>query len=131
MTRKLSRPSPLQLTHCYSDTTASTLTSIFYELARFPETVSRLRNELKSLLDVGEDISNSNLQYLSLLNGVINEALRLYPPAGLLQRNTPAEGITIGQTFVPGNTTVFCPFFVTGRSEFPRIKSFLRLRLTT
>lgn len=99
-----------------SDTTASTLTYIFYELAKQPELVPKLRDEVQSLLSAGKDLSNMNLQSLPLLNGIINETLRLHPPAGVLQRKTPPEGIMIGETFVPGNMTVFSPFFAAARS---------------
>ena len=100
-----------------SDTTSSALTSIFYELANLPDVFSRLQDEIGSLLKPGETTSNQNLQYLDVLNRIINETLRLHPPAGLLQRKTPPEGLTIGETYIPGDTTVFCPLYVAGRSK--------------
>ena len=102
-----------------SDTTASTLTSIFYELVRLPDGVSRLRREITDMQQAGKQVSNKNLQNLPFLNGVINETLRLYPASGVLQRKTPPEGIRIGGTFVPGDMTVFCPFYAMGRSASP------------
>ena len=54
----------------------------------------------------------------NLINAVINETLRLHPPAGLsLPRKTPREGLTIGDTYIPGNMTVWCPQYVIGRSN--------------
>ena len=100
-----------------SDTTASTLTSIFYELANLPGGFSSLRDEISCLVKAGENLSNQRLQSLEVLNGVISESLRLHPPAGLLQRKTPPEGLTIGETYIPANTTVFCPHYVAGRSK--------------
>lgn len=100
-----------------SETTASSLTSILYELAKTPDGILRLRNEITALADSGKHLSNQNLQSLDFLNGVINETLRLHPPTGLLQRKTPSGGIMIGETYVPGDVTVFCPFNVVGRSK--------------
>ena len=130
MTASLVPVSPPQIQHpqCYrfllynSDTTASTLTSIFYELAREASIISRIRNELDPLIASGQGISNQKLQSLDLLNGVINEALRLHPPAGLsLPRKTPPEGLTIEDTYIPGYMTVWCPQYVIGRSNCPDI----------
>ena len=101
-----------------SDTTSSTLTSIFYELAKLPFEFSRLRDEIGSVVKAGETASNHKLQHLDLLNGIISETLRLHPPAGSLQRKTPPEGLTIGETYIPGDTNVLCPHYVVGRSKY-------------
>ncbi|KAI4101554.1 MAG: hypothetical protein L6R37_004880 [Teloschistes peruensis] len=99
-----------------SDTTSATLVCALHELTKFPNGIPQLRTEIESLLQSGKTISNQNLHSLAFLNGVINETLRLYPPAGMLQRLTPPEGLDIGGTHIPGNTTVFCPFYALGRS---------------
>ncbi|KAI4255372.1 MAG: hypothetical protein LQ352_002604 [Teloschistes flavicans] len=99
-----------------SDTTSSTLVCVLHELAKLPNGIPKLRSEIDSLLTAGKPISNHNLHSLTFLNGIINETLRLYPPTGMLQRITPPEGLDIGGTQIPGNTTVFCPFYALGRS---------------
>lgn len=102
---------------CRSDTTSATLTYLFYELAKHPDEVSKLRDELNTHLDGGSDLSNSSIRDLNHLNGIINETLRLYTvaPTGL-SRLTPPEGIEIDDTFIPGNMTITCPQYVMGRS---------------
>ncbi|KAL8787405.1 MAG: hypothetical protein Q9195_007780 [Heterodermia aff. obscurata] len=102
-----------------SDTTASTLISILYSLAKSPSLFSILRDEISTLASQNSNkpLSNQELQSLPYLNGVISEALRLYPAAGMLQRKTPPSGITIGDKWIPGNVTVFCPAYVVGRNE--------------
>ncbi|KAI0603007.1 putative cytochrome P450 monooxygenase [Biscogniauxia sp. FL1348] len=101
-----------------SDTTAATLSHIFYCLARYPEHVERLRRELLPLTDNGCSFEHLRIQNAEHLNGVINEALRLHPvPPTLLPRKTPPEGIHIDGTFVPGNMDVWAPTYVLGRSE--------------
>lgn len=103
-----------------SDTTASTLTHIFYHLAQDPALVDSLRLELKSIVDSngGTGFSVKDLQNANFLNGAINETLRMHPavPSGVL-RTTPAEGISINGTFVPGGVTVVAPSWSIGRRE--------------
>jgi len=100
-----------------SDTTASTLTHIFYHLARDPQQVHKLRYEIAPQIDTSRDIAPIQLQHLNHLNGIINETLRLHPPVPTaIPRLTPPEGIQIGDVHVPGDVTVWCPPYVTGRS---------------
>src|SRR6266851_5660152 len=60
-----------------SDTTAATLTYIFYHLAMDPTQIEKLRAELHLMLSSGSALSVKDLQGAEYLNGVINEALRL------------------------------------------------------
>ena len=109
----------------YSDTTATTLTHIIYELVRHPSHISKLRKELTSIdPSVGpHNIKHVQIQHLDHLNGVIYETLRLHPPVPTaLQRLTPPEGMTIGGVFIPGNTTVWSPQYVLGRCKLPVTK---------
>ncbi|TVY35049.1 Cytochrome P450 monooxygenase [Lachnellula subtilissima] len=101
-----------------SDTTATTLTHIFYHLARSPKVSSALRKELEAFYQPGSESEFKDLQEAPYLNGVINESLRLHPPVPSgLQRQTPPEGITIGSTYVPGNVVISTPFWSMGRLE--------------
>jgi cytochrome P450 len=112
----------LQLTDS-SDTTAATLTFIFYYLAKDPTKVAKLRAELDPLRNSDGQFTGKDLQDADYLNGTINESLRLHPPvpSGLL-RVTPPEGISVGKTFIPGGVTVLTPPYTIGRQE----KSFER-----
>ncbi|GLA32837.1 cytochrome P450 [Aspergillus phoenicis ATCC 13157] len=104
-----------------SDTTASTLVSLFYELCHHPDEVEKLRAELAPVVNehgrLG-DFYDSDIGHLAHLNGAINEAMRLYPavPSGV-QRIMPPEGITVDGVSIPGNTTVINPVLAMGRSE--------------
>jgi cytochrome P450 len=93
-----------------SDTTAATLVHLFYHLARDPSLLQNLRTELGPLLEKDGSVHHSKIADAQLLNGVINETLRLHPPvpSGVF-RDTPPEGIHIKDTFVPGNTTLRMP----------------------
>ncbi|RYC59712.1 hypothetical protein CHU98_g6501 [Xylaria longipes] len=98
---------------------AGGLATIFRYLAQYPHHVARLRAEIDPLprTEAG-DYGHSDLLNLKHLNGVINEALRLFPPTPTsLPRLTPPEGLDIDGTFIPGNTSVISPQYVMGRSS--------------
>ncbi|KAJ5726731.1 Cytochrome P450 [Penicillium malachiteum] len=101
-----------------SDTASATLTSIFRYLVDQPQHIGILRAEIDGLTrtELG-DYLPVDLKDLDHLNGVINEAMRLFPPVpSAIPRETPPEGLTIDGTFIPGNTTVYCPQYVLGRN---------------
>ncbi|KAL9616946.1 MAG: hypothetical protein Q9160_008216 [Pyrenula sp. 1 TL-2023] len=87
-------------------------------LAQFPHHIDIIRAELDGRPRTGlGDYLHTEIADLNHLNGVINEALRLYPPVpSALQRLTPPEGLEIDGTFVPGNVTIYCPQWVLGRN---------------
>ncbi|KAH9208989.1 cytochrome P450 [Leptodontidium sp. 2 PMI_412] len=100
-----------------SDTTAATLTYLFYHLASDPSLVENLRKELQPLLKQDGSFDNKELQNAEYLNGVINETLRLHPPVpGGVSRYTPKEGVVVGETRIPGETVVSVPLWTVGRS---------------
>jgi cytochrome P450 len=64
------------------DTTAGTLSFCFFELARHPEVVRKLREEVASYLGVDAQARKptyDDLKDMKYLNAVINETLRFYP----------------------------------------------------
>ena len=102
-----------------SDTTATTLTYLFYHLAKDPSVVRKLRDELeKHGIRTDENFTVLNLTNLEYLNGVISETLRLYPPVpGGTYRKAPKEGITVKGNFIPGGCTVITPQWTIQRCE--------------
>ncbi|KAJ5813757.1 uncharacterized protein N7503_000507 [Penicillium pulvis] len=73
-----------------SDTTAATLTNLFFELVKDPQ----LQKSLQSELDALPNISTDQLTGLKFLDAIINETLRMHP---------------IGETYIPGDVMVAVP----------------------
>ncbi|KAI1431257.1 cytochrome P450 [Xylaria sp. CBS 124048] len=106
------------------------LIGLFAELARKPEQIEAVYNEM-----IGMDITDSKtLSTLPHLNAVIQEALRLYPvlpTAG--SRKVGKNGVTIGGVYIPPYTTIINPRFSIHRREdcFEQAEEFIPERWTT
>jgi len=102
-----------------SDTTAAALTYLFYHIAVEPGLISRLREEIEPLLNSDGAIEHQNIQGAALLNGCINESLRLHPPVPSgVYRKAPQEGIYIGENWIPGNTIIQVHLYAMSRGKF-------------
>ena len=87
-----------------SDTTATVLTYILYEVLRNPKVKSKLLNELATC---SPSPSWEELESKPYLNCVVQESLRLHPGVqGTLPRVVPKEGATLAGLFLPGGTVV-------------------------
>lgn len=121
----------------HSDTTAATLTCLFYHFAIYPEVYRKLQKEVDEFFATevtSDDWESSSLGKLQYLQAVIDESLRLFPPvASGLQRQTPPQGVHIGDRFIPGNTIVMTPTYTLCRDPrtFPRGDEFIPERWTT
>ncbi|KAJ5263364.1 cytochrome P450 [Penicillium angulare] len=97
-----------------SDTTAATLSNVFFHIAKD----STLQDILRAELNENPDLFADQLSGIKLLNAVINETIRLHPvvPSGM-QRMTPPEGLQIGNTYIPGDVLVATPMHTLFRDE--------------
>ncbi|SMR59365.1 unnamed protein product [Zymoseptoria tritici ST99CH_1E4] len=88
-----------------TETTATTLSGIMYNLLQNPQWMSTLCEHLRSQFADIESLNMAALQGDKLLNAVIKEGLRMYPPIPVgFPREVPDEGCTIkGHFFPPGN----------------------------
>lgn len=109
-----------QWTDNCSDTTAPSLTLLFYFLARYPTHAEKIYEEIR----VVDRESPAALATLPHLTGTINEAMRLLPAVlTFSSRITPPQGLMIDGTFIPGNTKICAPRYTIGRRETPLISS--------
>ncbi|KAJ8507214.1 hypothetical protein ONZ45_g10397 [Pleurotus djamor] len=102
-----------------SDTTATTLSNIFYFLTSQPQTCGRLLEEIEQFFPQGEDCLNSSVHIkMPYLNAVINESLRLFPgvPSGSQRVNpSTSEPRVVGKYEIPPGTSVIMPHYVMHR----------------
>lgn len=101
-----------------SDTTSATLTAILHLLALHPGKKALLQKEIDDIFSSSEVFSHQKLVGSPMLEGCINEALRLYPAVlSGTQRITPPEGAMIAGRWIPGDTIVSTPTFSLHRGK--------------
>ncbi len=86
------------------ETTANTLTWTWYELGRNPAAVTRLEEELSRVLG-GRTVTAEDLPDLPWTAAVIDEAMRLHPPAYQTGREVVTD-VTIGDHRFPPRSIV-------------------------
>ncbi|OJJ77651.1 hypothetical protein ASPBRDRAFT_36878 [Aspergillus brasiliensis CBS 101740] len=129
----LVRDSELAIT-AGSDTAASTLNALFYLLARHPDKLRRLQEEIDSAVPAGEELSHAALVKKPYLEGCINESLRLCPAVlSGLQRETGPEGLRTAGVYIPPGMIVSVPTYTVQRDprNFPRPDEFIPERWST
>lgn len=90
-----------------SETTATALACITYYLQQNPEVLRNLRKEIRSSYDCYEEINDSSTVGLHLMNAVILEGMRMYPPLPFpLPRVVPEGGSTIDGHYVPAGVSL-------------------------
>lgn len=97
------------------ETTATALTFTWLLLATHPEKRGQLETEVENVLE-GASPSPADLEDLTYTEHIIKEALRLYPPAAMLFRETIAD-TEIGEYTIPEGTKILLPQFVVHSDE--------------
>jgi cytochrome P450 len=88
------------------ETTAQMLAWTWYALSQNPVAEARLHEELRGVLG-GRPIDAADFPRLPYLQAVMNEALRLYPPAYIMAREAVEPCEIGGYEFRPGSTIIF------------------------
>lgn len=97
------------------ETTANALSWVWYLLAKHPEAEAKLHAELDHL-----DASQDPLEVYASLDytqRVIREAMRLYPPAWIIGRESQIDLTLVGGYPIARKTTVFMAPYLLHRSE--------------
>lgn len=92
------------------DTTANALTWAFYLLSQHPEEEARLHAEVDAVLQ-GRTPTIDDLPRLPYTRMVVEESLRLYPPAWTIGRQSIAPDI-VGGYQIPANANLIIPIYV-------------------
>jgi cytochrome P450 len=94
-----------------SDTVAGALTWSLYLLSQAPEFRDRIEQELDDVL-AGRPITFELVERLPFTRAVIEEAMRLYPPAPLLSRAALLEDVLCGRRIPAGSVIIIAPWLV-------------------
>jgi cytochrome P450 len=97
------------------ETTAKALTWTLYLLARAPVWQERLRAEVEEVAGSGA-VGAAHLDRLVLTRAVLEEAMRLYPPAPVMTRHAAAD-VDLGGVAVPADALVIIPVFAVHRHK--------------
>lgn len=113
MSQQQVRDEVLTLLLAGHETTAATLCWIWYLLSQYPEVERRLHTELETVLS-GRVPTVADLDALPYTRMIIQEALRLYPPAFGLTRHAKTDD-EIGGYAIPSNSMIFVSQYCTHR----------------
>lgn len=89
------------------ETTASALTWTWHLLSQNPAAVERLRAESRATLG-GRSPRYGDLQNLPFTQQVLNESMRMFPPAWILGRRALGEDEIGGYYIAPGSVIAIC-----------------------
>ena len=120
MTDTLVQTMAVSMAFAGSETTAISLSSVFYYLLRNPPALARLRAEIDDAARRGAFsdcetglVTWHESQRLEYLDAVVKESFRMHPAPGLpLERIVPPGGTEIAGRFVAGGTIVGCSAWV-------------------
>jgi cytochrome P450 len=112
------------------DTSTSTLTFMMHELARHPDVAERLREEQDRVLG-GDPPTVERLEQMPYLEMVLDEVLRLYPPAWIGPRRAVRDFEFGGYTVPRGAYVNYCSWASHRIPEvFPDPEAFIPERFT-
>ncbi len=99
------------------ETTATTLSWLWHELGRHPEVTERVYAEIDAVAG-GRPVTPADLAQMPYGRQVIDEALRLYPPAWVLARDMANADEVGGYTLPAGSSLLFSPYVTHRLPEF-------------
>ncbi|KAJ4346456.1 uncharacterized protein N0V89_010385 [Didymosphaeria variabile] len=101
-----------------SETTATLLSGAMYYLLANPTWLQKVQEELDNAFKTESEITFAPLGQLEVLNAVLTETLRMYPPVPvILPRATVKEAAMVCGTFIPKGSTVGVTHYAASRSS--------------
>ncbi|MEL7131956.1 MAG: cytochrome P450 [Pseudomonadota bacterium] len=97
------------------ETTALTLAWSLYLVAFDQKVQDRARAEAQAVLG-GRAATGDDVAHLPFIRQIIDEALRLYPPAGMVSRTAMADDVLCGREIRKGDTCII-PIYALHRSS--------------
>ncbi|KAF2769006.1 putative P450 monooxygenase [Teratosphaeria nubilosa] len=101
-----------------TETSATTLSGLLYHLLCNPEWLQRLTQDLRAHFSSVEQISMAELQNNKVLDAVLKEGMRVYPPVPVgFPRFVPQGGIEIEGYYMPEGTRVAIYYLATSMDK--------------
>ncbi|KAJ4982512.1 averantin oxidoreductase [Stagonosporopsis vannaccii] len=101
-----------------TETTATLLSGLTYQLLKTPESMEKLVKEIRDQFASAEEMTMERLAALPYLNACIKEAFRVYPPSPLTPpRVAPGQGSTVVGQFIPPGSVLSIPQYVMNTHE--------------
>lgn len=117
MTDKQIRDEVITIFSAGHETTANLLSWTLYLLARHPDVLARVRQELDGLLQ-GRIPNAEDLQQLAYTRAVLSESMRLRPPAGFLLRKVNKDTEVDGYLLKAGRSAIFSIYNLHHHADF-------------
>ncbi|NP_001351716.1 isoflavone 3'-hydroxylase-like [Cicer arietinum] len=89
-----------------TDTSAVTIEWVMSELLNHPDVLNKAKEEIETQIGKDKLIEEHDLSKLPYLQNIINETLRLHPPAPLSLPHYSSEDFTLGGFNVPKDTII-------------------------
>ncbi|XDV17071.1 hypothetical protein PO909_016515 [Leuciscus waleckii] len=96
------------------ETSSSTLSFLFYNLATNPEAMKKLQEEIDETFPNKAPVDYEAVMNMDYLDGALNESLRLFPVAARLER-VCKKTVEINGVIIPKDTVVMIPTFALHR----------------
>ncbi len=117
MTNKQIRDEVITIFSAGHETTSNLLSWTLYLLARHPDVLAKLRQELDSVLQ-GKTPSLEDIQELHYTKAILNESMRFRPPVGLMLRKINRDTVVDGYPLKAGRLAIFSIYNIHHHPEF-------------
>ncbi len=94
------------------ETTAICMTWTWFMVGKEPEVRRRLHEEVDRVLGPGELATAAHLPQLRYATQVIQESMRLYPPAWEFDRIAVSDDVVLAQKIPKGSVVMMCPYLI-------------------
>ena len=93
-----------------TEPTASGMSGLTYNLLTHRDVLDKLTTEIETAFKSEAEITNAKCTQLPYMNAVIQESLRVFPPAPCrFPRRTEAQGAEVDGYFIPGDVSIRIP----------------------
>jgi len=118
LSREQLRDEVLTLVFSGHETTGNTLSWLFYVLANNHSVQERVRDEILAVVPPDRTPAMDDFKHLSYTRAVIQEVLRLYPPAFSFARTCVAGDTVMGREVRAGEVVLIAPYVTHRLAEF-------------